>query len=86
MTDVSANAFEKHYSIKEIAETWNLSEQSVRRIFEPRSDVLKISGPTVTGRRRYVTLRVPASVLARVHVERSRGVLHTIMQSRGKRV
>lgn len=76
------SAFEKHYTTKEISELWGLSEQTVRRVFEFRDDVLKIKGPTITGRRRYVTIRVPASVLARVHNERSRGLLSELQCSR----
>ena len=61
-------AHEKHYSPSELAETWGLSVETVRRIFENEPDVLKMANATgYTGRRRYKTLRIPASVVQRVH-------------------
>ena len=51
---------ERHYSIPEVAGLWNLSRDSVRRIFRREPGVLVIGD-------RYVTLRIPESVLQRVH-------------------
>jgi hypothetical protein len=64
-------AFERHYSPAELAEIWGVSENTVRRIFQDQPDVLKIS-KTKKGKRAYETLRIPASVVRRVHVERSK--------------
>src|SRR5271170_7366917 len=61
-------AGEKHHTPAELGRTWALSVETIRRLFENEPGVLKISnasGPT--GRRRYKTLRIPASVAARVH-------------------
>jgi hypothetical protein len=61
-------ADEKHHTPIELSKTWALSVETIRRLFENEPGVLKISnasGPT--GRRRYKTLRIPASVAARVH-------------------
>jgi len=51
---------ERHYSVSEVAGLWNLSRDSVRRIFRCEPGVLVIGD-------RYVTLRIPESVLQRVH-------------------
>ena len=59
-------AFERHYSVEELAELWNMSDDFVRRLFlhEPGVVVFYNHRP---GRRVYRTLRVPESVALRVH-------------------
>jgi hypothetical protein len=58
----------KHYTVNEIAELWNLSDDAVRKIFEKEPGVLLIGDqkPRVR-RRRYTTLRIPEFVVERVH-------------------
>lgn len=60
---------ERHYSVAEIAEMWNLSLSAVRRLFQSEQGVLILGEPRPKfGRRRgKVTLRVPQSVLERVY-------------------
>lgn len=60
--------FERHYSPAEVAALWNLSEDKVRQLFEREPGVLlfETEGPRY-GKRRYRTLRIPGSVLERVH-------------------
>ena len=59
---------EPHYTIGEIAEMWKLSEDAVRRLFQDEPGVLVLGGGNVSrSRRRYTTLRIPASVVERVH-------------------
>ena len=60
-------AREKHYSIIEIAELWALSEKTVRRIFEREPGVIHWSTEEKLHKRAYRTLRVPETVLHRVH-------------------
>ena len=63
---------EKHYTVKEIAEAWKVCDNTVIALFRDQPGVLKLSRRTLTRRKRqHVTLRIPASVLARVHNERS---------------
>jgi len=62
-----ANFGERHYSIKEIAEMWSLSPDAIRRLFNDESGVLVIGGSKSRYTRRYRTLRIPQSVLERVH-------------------
>ena len=63
------SALERHYSIKEISELWALSPGVVRTIFKDRSDILRIGHGEKMRKRAYITIRVPESVLQRVHAE-----------------
>jgi predicted transcriptional regulator len=65
--DVHDIAFEKHYSIAEIVELWGLSEKTIRRIFAGEPDVLEWGHEEQRFKRAYRTLRIPESVLQRVH-------------------
>jgi phage terminase Nu1 subunit (DNA packaging protein) len=58
--------FERHYSVDELASTWAVSTDFVRRLFshEPGVVVFCKHRP---GRRVYRVLRVPESVARRVH-------------------
>ena len=58
---------EKHYTVSELAELWNLSENTIRRIFENEPGVLKWGSREGRFKRRYTTLRIPETVLLRVH-------------------
>ena len=58
---------ERHYSVAEIAEMWSLSPDKVRELFESEPGVLVIGERSPRHKRRYVTLRVPQTVLERVH-------------------
>ena len=63
----TTEAFEKHYSVIEIAKLWALSEKTVRRIFEREPGVIRWSREETLHKRGYRTLRVPETVLHRVH-------------------
>ncbi len=65
--DVRDIAFEKHYSIAEIVALWGLSEKTIRRIFAGEPDVLEWGHDEQRFKRAYRTLRIPESVLQRVH-------------------
>ena len=59
---------EQHFSVAEIAERWSLSEDTVRRLFENEPGVLVLEpSRSRFSRRRYRTLRIPESVVERVH-------------------
>jgi hypothetical protein len=58
---------ERHYAVAEIAEMWNLSPDKVRELFENEPGVLVLGERSPRHKRRYVTLRIPHSVLERVH-------------------
>lgn len=60
-------AFDRHFSVAEVAALWNLSQDAVRDIFRHEDGVLAIGSVRARGKRQYLTLRIPASVLERVH-------------------
>lgn len=61
-------ATERHYSVNEIAALWNLGSDTVRRVFEKEPGVVILgNADRKYGRRRYITLRIPESVVERVH-------------------
>ena len=60
-------ANEKHYSVIEISELWVLSQKTVRRIFEREPGVIQWGSTETRHKRGYRTLRVPETVLLRVH-------------------
>ena len=64
---------ERYYTPQEIAEMWKVDERTVRRKFIDEPGVLKL-GRAISRhhKRSYITLRIPASVLARYHREHSR--------------
>lgn len=53
------------YTVKELAFLWNMSTESIRRLFEaePGTLVFKIQR---TGRRTYRNIRIPGSVALRI--------------------
>jgi hypothetical protein len=58
---------ERHYAVIKVAELWNLSPDKVREIFEHEPGVLVIGDRSPRHERRYLTLRIPQTVLQRVH-------------------
>ena len=61
-------AAERHYTVKELAATWQLSPSTVTRIFRDEPGVLKIGREQARrGHRGYVTVRIPESVVQRVY-------------------
>ena len=60
-------ANEKHYSVIEISKLWALSQKTVRRIFEREPGVIQWGSEESRHKRGYRTLRVPETVLLRVH-------------------
>jgi hypothetical protein len=61
---------ERHYTVAEVAEMWGLSETKVRHLFRDAPGVLQTKLRTLRPRKRqHVGLRIPESVLIRVHGE-----------------
>lgn len=71
-TTLHSVALERHYSVSEIAELWSMSEKSVRRLFAGEGGVLEWGTPETLRKRGYRNLRIPESVLIRVHQRRQR--------------
>ena len=59
----------RHYTVKELAKIWNLSDETIVKLFESESGVFVISERRkgYISRRRYRTLRIPEFVVERVH-------------------
>ncbi len=68
---------EVHYSIKEIAKGWKVDEETVRQAFIDEEGVLILGEQERRdGKRAYLTIRVPASVLNRVYAARTARKFH----------
>lgn len=63
----SSLASERHYSISEVAALWNLSDDTIRSLFRDRTDVIKLGNQERRHKRGYLSLRIPESVLQKVH-------------------
>ena len=63
----SPGPVERHYAPSEVAERWSLNVETVRRIFRDEPGVLVFQSAAKKGRRGYKTIRIPESVLDRVH-------------------
>jgi len=66
-TESEEAALERHYTAEEVAEIWHLDEKMIRRIFGDEPGVVSIGSDECRFRRAYRTLRIPESVLLRVH-------------------
>lgn len=65
-------ALERHYTVAEVAQQWGWSETKVREVFREEAGVLQTKLRTLRPRKREnVTLRIPESVLLRVHARLS---------------
>ena len=65
-------SLEKHYTVDELAELWNLSRETIRRLFQDVPGVLAFGVDASYGRP-YITLRIPESVVIRRHRQLSLG-------------
>jgi hypothetical protein len=60
-------ALERHYSVYELSHLWGLSERTIRRLFSDEPGVVKLGHEESRFKRGYMTLRIPESVVQRVH-------------------
>jgi len=58
---------ERHYTVAEIAAMWSLSQDAIRKTFHEEPGVLAFGSSESKRRRKYTTLRIPESVVQRVH-------------------
>lgn len=65
-------ALERHYTVPEVATLWGVSEKTVRRLFDEEDGVLRWGSDETLRKRGYHNLRIPQSVLIRVHQRRDR--------------
>jgi hypothetical protein len=58
---------ERLYDVKEAANFLRLSKDTTRRLFAKEPGIFTITTPPCKYRRKYVTMRIPESVLLRVY-------------------
>lgn len=69
--EIQGVALERHYTVPEVAGLWGVSEKTVRRLFEGEDGVLRWGSDETLRKRGYHNLRIPQSVLIRVHRRRA---------------
>ena len=57
---------ERHFTVVELSEQWNLSREAVRKMFESEPGVAVFYYPK-PNKRKYRTLRIPENVAKRVY-------------------
>ncbi len=67
MPPSSVPAFEKHFSVRELAGLWGLSERTIRRIFANEAGVISWGRNESRSKRAYKTMRIPESTAQRVY-------------------
>ena len=67
LTGKPARHEEKHYRPSDLAKMWGLGDDTIREIFKNEPGVLCYGNPGTRMRRRYITMRIPKSVVIRVH-------------------
>ena len=74
-------AYERQYTVNELAEMWNRNRKTIVRMFEDEPGVLKIKDPGQRGEgSNRKTLRIPQSVMERVHAEWSAILVRIFMR------
>ena len=58
---------ERHYAPLELAKLWGFSVDKIRELFENEPDVLRVGHLERRYKRRYISLRIPESVVVAVH-------------------
>jgi hypothetical protein len=66
-TGAEPDSVEHHYSAGEVAALWGFNVETVRNIFEEEPGIIVLTAPSRKGKRPYRTIRIPQSVLDRVH-------------------
>lgn len=74
---------ERHFTPAQVSQMWGLSETTIRDLFFDVPGVLKYEQPRLRGKRRYVSLRIPESILLQAHKRLTRS---DEIQSSGGRV
>jgi hypothetical protein len=58
---------ERHYAPSEVAELWRFNVETIRQLFQDEPGVVVLQSAVKKGKRPYKTIRIPQSVLERVH-------------------
>jgi hypothetical protein len=60
-------AVEPHYTPKELGKLWHVADSTIRRLFADEPGVLIWGNEETRKRRKFISMRIPQSVAARVH-------------------
>jgi len=60
-------ALERRYSVREVADMWHVSDDTVRKLFRDEPGVLSLGSVESRFKRGYMTLLIPETVLKTVH-------------------
>jgi hypothetical protein len=60
-------AAERHWSPAQVAEIWGFGPETIRRIFQNEPGVVVMTKPAKKNRQQHRTIRIPQTVLERVH-------------------
>jgi hypothetical protein len=71
MMCMNDRAFEEQFTPEELARRWKFHPSTIRRWFQNEPGVFKSSSRSLCKKHERITLRIPASVAARVYAERS---------------
>jgi hypothetical protein len=66
-----SSPFGRIYTPRELSKLWQLSENSVRRLFQDEPGIFVMGDSNPRGRRGYTTLRIPEEVAMRVWRKRT---------------
>ena len=58
---------ERHYTPGEVAGLWHFDVETIRRLFDKEPGVVVLQALAKKGKRPYKTIRIPQTVLDRVH-------------------
>src|SRR4051812_24044518 len=58
---------EHHFTVRQLADMWAMSPETVRRLIENEPDVMRIGEGETRNKGRYFTYFIPESVARRVH-------------------
>lgn len=68
-------------TVAQVAAIWQLSDDTVRRIFEDEPDVLRVGDAHPRGKRPRVTVRIPRKVMERVERKLSNKIVRDFVRS-----
>jgi hypothetical protein len=63
---------EKYYTCREIGELWSMHAETVRPLFAHVPGVIKINRKATRNKRGYTSLRIPQSIVDKVHATLSK--------------
>lgn len=69
----NAAALERHYTVAEVAKMWRVSTGTVYTVFAEVEGVLRYNGKRGSASKRKVLMRIPESVVLRVHAALTQG-------------